>query len=115
MCIAVIGSGTLSVPDLGAYLPEGTTGIISGGAKGADTSARKYALAHHLPLTELRPDYRRYRKGAPLKRTIEIIERADFVLIFWDSTSKGTRYAIEQCEKLGWIIGFIGERVRSAE
>ena len=75
MCIAVIGSRTLSVPDLGAYLPEGTTGIISGGAKRVDTSARKYALAHHLPLTELRPDYRRYRKGAPLKRTIEIIER----------------------------------------
>lgn len=101
MRIAVIGLRTLSVPDLGAYLPEGTTGIISGGAKGVDTSARKYALAHHLPLTELRPDYRRYRKGAPLKRTIEIIERADFVLIFWDSTSRGTRYAIEQCEKLG--------------
>ena len=51
-------------------------------AKGVDTSAREYALAHHLPLTELRPDYRRYRKGAPLKRTIEIIERADFVLIW---------------------------------
>ena len=36
-----------------------------------------------------------------IKETIEIIERADFVLIFWDGTSKGTRYAIEQCEKLG--------------
>ena len=101
MRIAVIGLRTLSVPDLVAYLPEGTTGIISGGAKGVDTSARKYALAYHLSLTELRPDYRRYRKSAPLKRTIEIIERADFVLIFWDSTSRGTRYAIEQCEKLG--------------
>ena len=101
MRVAVIGSRTLSVPDLGAYLPEGTTEIISGGAKGVDTSAREYALAHHLPLTELRPDYRRYSKGAPLKRTVEIIERADFVLIFWAGASKGTRYAMEQCEKLG--------------
>lgn len=101
MCIAIIGSRTLSIPDLGIYLPEDTTEIISGGAKGVDTSAREYALAHHLPLTELRPDYRRYRKGAPLKRTIEIIERADFVLIFWDGISKGTRYAMEQCERLG--------------
>ena len=72
MCIAIIGSRTLSIPDLGIYLPKDTTEIISGGAKGVDTSAREYALAHHLPLTELRPDYRRYRKGAPLKRTIEI-------------------------------------------
>ena len=61
MCIAIIGSRTLSIPDLGIYLPKDTTEIISGGAKGVDTSAREYALAHHLPLTELRPDYRRYR------------------------------------------------------
>lgn len=67
MRIAIIGSRTLSVPDLGVYLPEGTTEIISGGAKGVDTSAREYALAHHLPLTELRPDYRHYGQGSAIK------------------------------------------------
>ena len=101
MRVAVIGSRTLTVPNLADYLPKDTTELISGGAKGVDTSAREYALAHHLPLTELRPDYRRYRKGAPLKRTIDIIQQADFILIFWDGVSKGTQYAIEQCEKLG--------------
>lgn len=45
MCIAIIGSRTLSIPDLGIYLPKDTTEIISGGAKGVDTSAREYALA----------------------------------------------------------------------
>ena len=34
MCIAIIGSRTLSIPDLGIYLPKDTTEIISGGAKG---------------------------------------------------------------------------------
>lgn len=101
MRVAVIGSRTLAVSNLADYLPGDTTELISGGAKGVDTSAREYALAHQLPLTELRPDYRRYRKGAPLKRTVEIIQQADFVLIFWDGVSKGTRYAMEQCEKLG--------------
>lgn len=100
MRVAVIGSRTLTVPNLADYLPADTTELISGGAKGVDTSARNYALANHLPLTELRPNYRRYRKGAPLKRTIDIIQQADFVLIFWDGASKGTRYAIEQCKKL---------------
>lgn len=100
MRVAVIGSRTLTVHNLADYLPKDTTELISGGAKGVDTSARNYALANQLPLTELRPDYRRYRKGAPLKRTIDIIQQADFVLIFWDGASKGTRYAIEQCEKL---------------
>ena len=43
MCIAIIGSRTLSIPDLGIYLPKDTTEIISGGAKGVDTSARSGA------------------------------------------------------------------------
>lgn len=101
MRVAVIGSRTLIVSNLEDYLPGDTTELISGGAKGVDTSAREYALAHQLPLTELRPNYRRYRKGAPLKQTVEIIQQADFVLIFWDGVSKGTHYAMEQCEKLG--------------
>ena len=48
MKVAVIGSRGLSVSDLGRYLPENTTEIVSGGAKGVDTSARKYALAHGI-------------------------------------------------------------------
>ena len=46
MKVAVIGSRGLNVSDLGRYLPENTTEIVSGGAKGVDTSAREYALAH---------------------------------------------------------------------
>ena len=49
MKVAVIGSRGLSVSDLGRYLPENTTEIVSGGAKGVDTSAREYALAHGVP------------------------------------------------------------------
>lgn len=43
MKVAVIGSRGLSVTDLGRYLPENTTEIVSGGAKGVDTSAREYS------------------------------------------------------------------------
>ena len=52
MKVAVIGSRGLSVSDLGRYLPENTTEIVSGGAKGVDTSAREYALSHGIKLTE---------------------------------------------------------------
>ena len=45
MKVAIIGSRNLTVKDLGQYLPEGTTEIVSGGAKGVDTCAREYALA----------------------------------------------------------------------
>ena len=39
MKVAVIGSRGLTVPDLDKYLPPDTTEIVSGGAKGVDTSA----------------------------------------------------------------------------
>ncbi len=101
MKVAVIGSRNLSVPDLTPYLPEGTTEIVSGGAKGIDTCARDYALAHALRLTEFLPDYTRYGRGAPLRRNISIIEYADCVLAFWDGRSRGTQYVIDQCTKRG--------------
>ena len=37
MKIAVIGSRNLTVKDLGVYLPENVTEIVSGGAKGIDS------------------------------------------------------------------------------
>lgn len=102
MRVAVIGSRGLTIDNLDKYLPEDTTEIVSGGAKGVDSNAREYALAHDIKLTEFRPDYKRYGRGAaPLKRNIQIIEYADIVLAFWDGTSKGTKYVIDNCKKMG--------------
>lgn len=101
MKVAVIGSRGLSVSDLGRYLPENTTEIVSGGAKGVDTSAREYALAHEIMLTEFLPEYTKYGRSAPLKRNITIIEYSDIVLAFWDGKSRGTKFVIDNCRKLG--------------
>ncbi len=99
MKVAVIGSRGLQVNHLENYLPEGVTEIVSGGAKGIDTCARNYALAHGLALTEFLPEYEKYGRGAPLRRNITIIEYADFVLAFWDGKSRGTKYVIDNCKK----------------
>ena len=101
MKVAVIGSRGLSVSDLGRYLPENTTEIVSGGAKGVDTSAREYALSHEIKLTEFLPEYTRFGRSAPLKRNITIIEYSDIVLAFWDGKSRGTKFVIDNCRKLG--------------
>lgn len=101
MKVAVIGSRGLSVSDLGRYLPENTTEIVSGGAKGVDTSAREYALAHGIKLTEFLPEYTMFGRSAPLKRNITIIEYSDIVLAFWDGKSRGTKFVIDNCRKLG--------------
>jgi len=99
MKIAVIGSRNLTIADLSQYLPAGVTEIISGGAKGIDTCAREYAQKSHLKLTEFLPEYRRYGRGAPLKRNLQIIEYADEVIAFWDGISKGTKYVIDNCKQ----------------
>lgn len=99
MRVAVIGSRKLKVNNLESYLPENTSEIISGGACGVDTSAKEYALAHEIKLTEFLPDYKRYGKSAPLKRNITILENADLVLAFWDGVSRGTKFVIDNCRK----------------
>lgn len=99
MKVAVIGSRGLKVSNLEQYLPDGVSEIISGGAKGVDTSAREYALSHGIKLTEFLPEYKKYGQSAPLKRNIQIIEAADVVLAFWDGSSRGTKYVIDNCNK----------------
>ena len=99
MKVAVIGSRGLQVNSLEKYLPENTAEIVSGGARGVDTSARNYAISHNIKLTEFLPKYDKYGKAAPLKRNIQIIEYADLVLAFWDGKSRGTKFVIENCKK----------------
>jgi len=90
----------LGIADLGKYLPPETTEIVSGGAKGVDTSARDYAEANGIKLTEFLPEYGTYGRLAPLKRNISIIEYADVVLAFWNGDSRGTKFVIDNCEKM---------------
>ena len=104
MKVAVIGSRNLRVNDLGKYLPDGVTEIVSGGARGVDTSAKEYALAHGIKLTEFLPEYGKYGRSAPLRRNITIIEYADLVLAFWDGKSRGTKYVIDNCKKRGVLV-----------
>ncbi len=101
MKVAVIGSRGLTVSDFGRYLPENTTEIVSGGAKGVDTSAKEYAKSNGIKLTEFLPEYTRFGRSAPLKRNITIIEYSDIVLAFWDGKSRGTKFVIDNCRKLG--------------
>ena len=100
MRVAIIGSRGLTVDDLGKYLPTAVTEIVSGGAKGIDACAKEYALANHIPLTEFFPEYEKYKKGAPLKRNLQIIDYADIVLAFWDGKSMGTQHVIRNCQEM---------------
>ena len=99
MKLAVFGSRGIEIKELEKYLPEGVSEIVSGGAKGADSDAARYAREKGLKLTEFLPEYERYGRGAPLKRNHKIVEYADEGLAFWDGKSKGTKYTVELFKK----------------
>ncbi len=99
MKVAIIGSRELELQDFSPYLPKEVTEIVSGGAIGIDRCARRYALARGLKLTEFLPDYEVYGRRAPLLRNLEIIDYSDLVLAFWDGSSRGTQFVIENCRK----------------
>lgn len=101
MKLAVIGSRGVVVKNIGDYLPDGVTEIVSGGARGADSAAAEFAVKNGIKLTEFLPEYKRYGRGAPLKRNETIAEYADEVLAFWDGSSRGTEYTVARFRAMG--------------
>ncbi|MBR5528715.1 MAG: DUF2493 domain-containing protein [Clostridia bacterium] len=101
MKVAVIGSRSIIIKDIGRFLPPDTTEIISGGANGVDKCAAEYAVTNGIPLVEILPDYDRYGRRAPLFRNEEIVRHADTVIAFWDGKSRGTIHTAKLCKKMG--------------
>ena len=102
MKVAIIGSRDITHYDLTPLIPEGTTAIISGGARGVDTLAAAYAKRHKLKLIEFKPEYDKYPgKIAPLKRNDQIVAECDMHIAIWDGESRGTRYTINKAKEMG--------------
>lgn len=99
MKVAIIGSRQLEIENLSEYIPLTTTEIVSEGAKGIDTCAKKYAISANIKLTEFLPDYSKYGKSAPLYKNLKIIAYADEIIAFWDGKSRGTKFVIDNALK----------------
>lgn len=74
--------------------------IISGGARGADSLAEKYANERNLKVEVIKPDWQKYGKIAGMLRNSDIIVCADIVIAFWDGKSPGTKDSINKAKKL---------------
>ncbi len=101
MKVAIIGSRTVTVDNLGEYLSKDCDEIVSGGAVGIDKCAAQYAIKNDIKLTEFLPEYNKFGRAAPIVRNKQIVEYSDMVLAFWDGKSKGTLSVIKYCEKIG--------------
>lgn len=74
--------------------------IISGGAKGADSLAEKFASEIGVDMVIFKPEYEKFGRGACAVRNTKIIENCDVVFAFWDGKSKGTLDSIKKAKKL---------------
>ena len=105
MKLAVVGSRTFNDYDLlkskldAIHNRKPITVIVSGGAKGADSLAERWARENRIELLIFTPDWDKYGKRAGFIRNEDIIKNSDAVIAFWDGTSKGTKHDIDLAKK----------------
>ena len=105
MKLAIIGSRTfndyeLLKDEVDKLLEKyNITEIISGGARGADSLAERYAEEKKLKLTVFPAQWHKYGKSAGFIRNDEIWKYADMGIAFWDGESRGTQHSFKLAEK----------------
>lgn len=111
MNIAVIGSRNFSdynkLETILNNLKPNITKIISGGAKGADSLAEKWAKNNNIETKIFIPDWNKHGKAAGFIRNKLIIMDADEIVAFWDGKSKGTQNSINLAKEKGIKIHLI--------
>lgn len=110
--IAVVGSREYplrsAVEEFVGRLNPLTNVLISGGARGVDQWAAEAARERNIRVVEYRPNYKKYGRGAPLRRNTEIVLGADSVAAFWDGTSRGTWDTIRKSIRKGLVTMTVG-------
>lgn len=101
--LAIVGSRTFNDYAYLCSILEWYTirSIVSGGAKGADSLAKRYANEHNLTILEFIPDWNKLGKSAGYKRNEQIVNACDEVIAFWDGQSKGTAHTIKIAQDRG--------------
>jgi hypothetical protein len=125
MKLAIIGSRTfqnfaLLCAEADKLKP---TLIVSGGARGADELAERYAEQRELP-TKIFPaawndlnvpgaviktnaQGKQYNAMAGFHRNKDIVRVADVVLAFWDGKSRGTKHSIDFAHSIGKRVAVV--------
>lgn len=104
MKLAVIGSRSFAnhrmLDEVLQGLRSELTEIVSGGARGADIMAERWARKNSVETRIFLPDHKRYRHAYHHRNRL-IAEHCDKLLAFWDGSSTGTRYTIDYAKRLG--------------
>lgn len=73
--------------------------IVSGGARGIDRLALKYAQLIDMPYKVFPADWEKNGRKAGYLRNIQMAEYSDALIAIWDGKSKGTKHMIDIAKK----------------
>lgn len=74
-------------------------GAIESDQWAADTFAKEFVKKKGLKLIEYFHNYDKYGKGEPLERNKLIVDECDWVLAFWNGTSRGTKFTLDYAKE----------------
>jgi hypothetical protein len=99
MILAVVGSRDfVDIGKVDNYLNQNPPDkIITGGARGVDTAAENWAKKNNIPYEVIRPKDPNVKQDYIL-RNIDIINKAEAVVVFYDGSSPGSTFVIKHCK-----------------
>jgi len=75
--------------------------LVSGGAKGADSLAERFARENDLETIIHFPEWKKHGRKAGYLRNSFIVRDCDTLIAFWDGKSKEIKMTIDLAEKSG--------------
>jgi hypothetical protein len=104
-----------SIADITAARGSRNVVIVSGGAEGPDTMARRYAQQNRLRLVEYLPNWSVHAKAAVFVRNRQIVNAAHAVVSFWDGVSRGTKFTMDLAAEKGLPLYVVTTDRQSAD
>lgn len=86
-----------------AIVPQPTV-VVSGTAKGADTTGELWAKTRNIPIERYPAEWNKYGKSAGYRRNELMASKATRLVAFWDGQSKGTKHMIDIATHMGLEI-----------
>ncbi len=69
--------------------------FVSGGCQGADRLGERYASENGYEVERYPAEWEKYGKSAGPRRNRQMAQVSDYVICFWDGTSRGTKSMID--------------------
>jgi predicted Rossmann fold nucleotide-binding protein DprA/Smf involved in DNA uptake len=111
MILAIVGSRSVDDYDyvcsvIDTYIQANGTPelIVSGGARGIDSLAERYAKEHNIPTKIFPAEWGRLGKSAGYVRNALIVDACTHVLAIYDGVSKGTAHTINLARQKNKVV-----------